>query len=134
MRLLPAVAASALAALLVVGLAQSRVPDPGGPRLPLRVTGGVRWLYPGVRLRLPLVVWNSRDFGIRVMSLRVSVGDARPGCRGTFVRIGRFRGPLVVPPHGFRTTSLPVTMLSRTPDACERAVFPLTFTAGGRRA
>lgn len=135
MRLLSAVAAFALAALLVVALAQSSAPGKAGPRVPppLRVTGGLRSLYPGARRQLPLVVWNNRGFRIRVVSLTVSVENARRGCGRNYLRVGRFDGPLVVAPHGFRSTTLPVTMLRSAPDACKRAVFPLRFTVGGRR-
>jgi hypothetical protein len=136
MRLLPAVAALALAALLVAALAQSRGPGRAAPRVrpALKVTGGLRWLYPGAQRRVPLVVWNNQGFRIRVVSLTVRVGDAKPGCGRSNVRVGRLRRSLVVPPHGFGTLSLPVTMLRSAPDACKRAVFPLRFTAGGRRA
>jgi hypothetical protein len=136
MRLLSAVAALALAALLVVALAQSRAPGRAGPRVrpSLRVTGGLRSLYPGARKRLPLVVWSNRGFRIRVVSLAVRVGNARRGCGRKYLRVGRFRWRLVVPPHGFRTVELPLTMLPSAPDACKRATFPLRFTVGGRRA
>ena|SRR2546427_12073522 len=136
MRLPPVVAASALAALLLVGLAAARSPGKAGPRLrpPLRVTGAVRWLFPGARTRLPLTVWSNRSFRIRLVSLTVRVGNARPGCGREYLRVGRFRRRLVVPPHGFQTIDLPVTMLRSAPDACKRAVFPLRFTARGRRA
>jgi hypothetical protein len=136
MRLLSAVAALALAALLVVALAQSGAPGKAGPRVrpPLRVTGGLRSLYPGARRRLPLVVWSNRGFRIRVVSLTVRVGNARRGCGRKYLRVGPFRQRLVVPPHGFRTVDLPVTMLPGAPDACKRATFPLRFTVQGRKA
>jgi hypothetical protein len=136
MRLLPAVAAFALAALLVVALAQSRGPGRAAPRVQpaLTVTGGLRYLYPGARRPLPLVVRSNRGFRITLVSLTVSVGSARPGCGGKYLRIGRLGRGLAVPPHGFRTLVLPVTMLRSAPDACKRAVFPLRFTARGRKA
>jgi hypothetical protein len=136
MRLLPAVAAFALAALLVVALAQSRGPGRAAPRVrpALKVTGGLRYLYPGARRPLPLVIRNNRGFRIRVVSLTVRVRNARPGCGRKYLKVGRFRRKLVVAPHSFRTLSLPVTMLRSAPDACKRAVFPLRFTARGRKA
>jgi hypothetical protein len=135
MRLLSAVAAFALAALLVVALAPARTPGKARsrPRPALTVSGSVRWLYPGAHTRLPLVVRSNRGFRIRVVSLTVRVGNARPGCGHAFVRVGRRRGSFVVAPHGFRTLTLPVAMLRSAPDACKRAVFPLRFTALGRR-
>jgi hypothetical protein len=136
MRLLPAVAAFALAALLVVALAQSRGPGRAAPRVrpALKVTGGLRYLYPGARRPLPLVIRNNRGFRIRVVSLTVRVRNARRGCGRNYLKVGRLRRKLVVAPHGFRTLSLPVTMLRSAPDACKRAVFPLRFTARGRKA
>ena len=136
MRLLPAVAAFALAALLVVALAQSRVPGRAAPRVrpALTVTGGLRYLYPGARRPLPLVVRSNRSFRIRVVALTVRVGNARRGCGRRYLTVGRFRRRLVVPPHGFRTLSVPVTMLGSAPDACKGANFPLRFTVRGRRA
>ena len=136
MRLLPAVAAFALAALLVVALAQSRGPRKAEPRTrpALSVSGGLRFLYPGAHRRLPLVVRSNRGFRIRVVSLTVRVGNARRGCGREYLRVDRLRGSFVVPPHGFRTLDLPVTMARSAPDACKRAVFPLRFTAGGHRA
>jgi hypothetical protein len=135
MRLLSAVAALALAALLVVALAQSRGPRRAKPlvRPALTVSGGVRSLFPGAHGRLPLVVRSNRGFSIRVVSLRVRVENARPGCGRQYLRVGRFHRRLVVPPHGFQTTELAVTMLPSAPDACKRAVFPLRFTAVGSR-
>jgi hypothetical protein len=136
MRLLPAVAAFALAALLLVALAQSRGPRRAGPRVrpALTVSGGVRWLFPGAHSRLPLVVRSNRGFRIRLVSLRVRVGNAKRGCGRRYLRVGHLRRRLVVAPHGFRTLDLPVTMLRTAPNACKRAVFPLRFVARGKRA
>jgi len=106
MRLLPAVAAFALAALLVVALIQSRGPGRAGPRVrpPLKVTGGVRYLYPGARRRLSLVVWNNRGFRIRVVSLTVRVRNAKHGCGRRYLKVARFhrvaaRGPARISHH-----------------------------------
>jgi hypothetical protein len=136
MRLLSAVAALGLAALLVVALAQSRGPRRAAPRArpALTVSGGVRWLFPGADSRLPLVVRSNRGVRIRVVSLTVRVGNAKRGCGHRYLRVGRLRRPLVVPPYGFRTLSLRVAMLRSAPDACKRAVFPLRFTVRGRKA
>jgi hypothetical protein len=136
MRLLPAVAAFALAALLIVALAQSGGPRTAVPRVlrAISVRGGVRLLYPGARTRLPVFLRNNRAFRIRVVSLKVRIGDAGAGCGRSYLRVGRFRHTLVLPPHGFLTTHLPVRMLASAPDACKSAVFHLKFAAGGSRA
>jgi hypothetical protein len=135
MRLLPAVAAFALAALLAVALAQSKGPRRAAPRVrhALTVSGSMRWLFPGRSTRLPLVVRNNRGFRIRLVSLTVRVRDARPGCGKRYLRVGRLRRKLLVPPHGFRTVDLAITMLRSAPNACQGAVFPLRYTARGRR-
>jgi hypothetical protein len=134
MRLLPAVVATAL-----TGCSSSRLPSPVGRAAPrvrpaLKVSGLLRYLYPGARRPLPLVIRNNRGFRIRVVSLTVRVRNAKRGCGRRYLRIGRYRWRLIVPPHGFRTTALPVTILRSAPDACKRAVFPLRFTARGRKA
>jgi len=117
------------AAQMSVGAAQKVRPP-----LSLRVSGGVRGLYPGARLRLRLKVRNTRDFPILVVSLKINVRNAGSSCRRTQLRIARFRRSLVVPAHRARRTGLSVTMLRSAPDACKDAVFPLRFTARGRRA
>ena len=135
------VAAPTVAIGLVLVLAASGAVRRTGPaaanapvRPPLRVSGSVRGLYPGARLPLRLRVRNVRGFPIRVVSLKVRVGNASRSCRRRQVRIGRFRRSLVVPAHKSRRTALPVTMLRSAPDACKGAVFPLRFRAWGRRA
>jgi hypothetical protein len=135
-----AVAAPTVAIGLVLVLAASgaaRTSDGGarkvGPRISLRVSGGVRGLYPGARLHLRLKVRNTRGFPIRVVSLKVRVGNASKRCRRRALRIGRLRRRLLVPAHRSRRTALRVTMLRSAPDACKGAVFPLRFKARGRR-
>jgi hypothetical protein len=141
MRTRLAVAAPTVAIGLALVLAASGAVRGSGPaaakvrvRPPLSVSGSVRGLYPGARLRLRLRVRNARGFPIRVVSLKVRVGNASRGCRRRQLRIGRFRPSLVVPAHRSRRTALPVTMLRTAPDACKGAVFPLRFRAWGRRA
>jgi hypothetical protein len=141
MRTRLAVAAPTVAIGLVLVLAASgavqrsdEAARKGRQHLSLRVSGGVRGLYPGARLRLRLKVRNTRGFPIRVVSLKVRVGNASRGCRRRQLRIGRFHRALVVPAHRSRRAALPVTMLRSAPDACKGAVFPLRFRALGRRA
>jgi hypothetical protein len=136
MRLLPAVALVALAALLVVALAQSRGPRQAKPRMrrSLTVSGRVLSLFPGAHARLTLYVRSNRAFRIRLGVLRVRVRNARPGCSGKYLSFGRLRHSLVVPPYGYRIVVLPVTMLGTAPDTCQNAMWPLRFTIGARRA
>jgi hypothetical protein len=141
MRTRLAVAAPTVAIGLVLVLAAPGAVRRTGPaaanapvRPPLRVSGSVRGLYPGAHLRLRLTVRNGRGFPIRVVSLKVRVGNASRSCRRRQLRVGRLRRPLVVRAHRSRRTALPVTMLRSAPDACQGAVFPLKFRASGRKA
>jgi hypothetical protein len=104
------------------------------PARALKITGGVRGLYPGARVRLPLKVRNLRGYPIRVVALNVKVGNASKGCRRRQLRISRLRRRPVVPAHRRRRIVLQATMLRSAPDACKGAVFPLRFKARGRRA
>jgi hypothetical protein len=79
-------------------------------------------------------VRNAHGFPIRVVSLKVRVGNASKRCRRKVLKIGRLPRRVVVPAHRSRRTALRVTMLRSAPDACKGAVFPLRFKARGRRA
>jgi hypothetical protein len=127
--------------VLVFALAatgSARMSGKGGrhvaPARALKITGGVRGLYPGARARLRLRVRNLRGYPIRLVALKVRVGNASKGCRRRQLRISRLRGKPVVRAHRTRRIVLRVTMLRSAPDACKGAVFRLRFRARGRRA
>jgi hypothetical protein len=104
------------------------------PSSGLVVTGSIKGLYPGVRKRLRLKVRNRLAVRMKLTSLTVLVRDGRWNCRGANVRVGRFRGGLLLPPRRRRAVTLVISMPKTAPDPCQGAVFKLVFRARAVRA
>jgi hypothetical protein len=107
---------------------------PAKPAAALIVTGSVKGLYPGVRKRLRLHVRNRLGVRMRLTNLTVLVRDARWNCRGANVRVGRFRGRVILPARRGRALTLMVSMPKAAPDPCQGAAFRLLFKARAVRA
>lgn len=88
-------------------------------------------LYPGARLTAPVTVHNSRSFAIDVKAATVLVADASPTCVAGNVVAHSFSGDVRVPANGTTTVPVRMEMVASAPDACQGAVFPLTFAAEG---
>jgi hypothetical protein len=99
----------------------------------LRLGGHAGRLYPGRVEPLRVHVDNLGHQPQVVRSVWVAVGDARPRCIARNVSVSTYHGRLRIPPHGRRWISLTIAMRSKAADACQRAVFPLTFRAEVRR-
>ena len=97
------------------------------------IRGHAGGLYPGARKPLSLVVHNRSATAIHVRSITTRVRDARPGCTGKNVRVGRYLGRLRVGPHGWRRVSVQIRMLRSAPDACKRALFRFKFRGTATR-
>ena len=97
------------------------------------IRGHAGGLYPGARKQLSLVVHNRTAGVIHIRSITTRVRDARRGCKGTNVRVGRYAGRLRVGPRGWRRVSVPIRMLRSAPDACKKAVFRLKFRGAATR-
>jgi hypothetical protein len=106
-----------------------RRPSPPG----VHVTGSVDGLFPGSSTQLPVRIHNRHAFAVVVRSVTVRVGAARRGCPARVVRVGPFRGRLVVAARGERLVRLKLSMLKTSPDACRGARFPLRFRAAASR-
>jgi hypothetical protein len=126
---------SAAAVLVLSGA--SALGSLGGQRPVTRegftIRGHAGGLYPGARKRLSLVVHNRSATAIHVRSIATRVRDARPGCTGKNVRVGRYLGRLRVGPHGWRRVSVQIRMLRSAPDACKRALFRFKFRGTATR-
>jgi hypothetical protein len=122
---------AALAAVLVLSGASALGSLGPGHRsaVPERfaVRGHVSGLYPGAHKRLGLVVHNRSRRVIHVRSITTRVRDARRGCSGKNVRVGRYSGRLRIGAGGWRRVSVQIRMLRSAPDACRKAVFRLKF-------
>jgi hypothetical protein len=98
------------------------------------IRGAVRGLYPGKPKRLVLTVANHRSFDISVTSVTVAVRGASARCPASNLSVARFAGPLEVAARGTSTTTLAVSMAAGAPDACQAAVFQLTYSGTAIRS
>jgi hypothetical protein len=116
------------------GLISRTVPQDSGttvtPSKPqgFRIAGSVGGLYPGKTALLVLTVTNFEPFAIVVQSLSVSVGNANTGCTASSVSVTGFTGALAVPKLGTAMATVQFTLLHSAPDACQGAVFALTYS------
>ena len=91
------------------------------------VSGRVEGLRPGGTRPLALTVENPNSVAIRVTSITVAAGAARPGCPGSSLVVPRWTGSLAVPRRGTASVSVDVRLPGSAPDACQGAVWPLTY-------
>ena len=99
-----------------------------------RLRGHVKGMYPGRHRRLVVQISNPQRRAIVVTSITATVGRAVTGCKGSNIRVRRFAGAKRVPARGHAKVRLRVRMLSRAPDACEDARFPVVFSGAGHGA
>jgi hypothetical protein len=111
-------------------------PGPGSPgpgvvlaatRSQFSIAGSVTGLYPGVTLPLVLVVTNSKPFTISVQTISTTVGSPSIACPGINLHVTSFSGQLPVAPGSTTTTVVEVSMDPSAPDACQGALFPLSY-------
>jgi hypothetical protein len=93
----------------------------------LAVTGSVAGLYPGVTLPLPLTVTNRSAKQVTVTSLTTSVANASKQCKRANLTVSPFTGAAVVAAGGSALVTVQATMALQAGDACQGAVFVLTY-------
>jgi hypothetical protein len=98
-----------------------------------RIAGSIRGLYPGDSAPLVLTVTNPNHFAIVVTSISTTVGRPRASCVASNLTVHRFSGQLEVPASRSAKVSVPVTLSHRAPNACQGALFPLTYSGLARR-
>jgi hypothetical protein len=98
------------------------------------IAGSLGGLYPGDFAPLRLNVHNPYAFAIVVTSISTAVGPAGPGCGAGNLAVASFSGPLKVPGGGAAHTTVTVMLRHKAPDACQGAVFPLTYSGMARKA
>jgi hypothetical protein len=99
----------------------------------VRLGGHAGGLYPGRVKTLWVQVDNPTRRRRVVDVVEVVVHDARARCSARNVRVGAYRRRLVLPPRGRRLVSLAIAMRLDAANACQHAVFPLTFRAKVKR-
>ncbi len=112
-------------------------PTPGRPTFGVRV-GSLTGLSPGVTRTLPVDLHNPFRFDISVVSYAANasvtaVGDGAAGCSASdlVLPIGTVTldPPRFLPAGGRNDLTIPVTLSSKAPPACQNVVFTVTVTA-----
>lgn len=124
-------ALAGVAALLAFSLSAFGAPQPKQPIRNFKLSGSVQGLHPGGRGTLVVSVRSPYRRKLRVVSLRVRVLDAGPGCRASKLSVKPFRGFVNVRPRGVRVVRLAVRMARSAGGACRGARFPLRIAAKG---
>jgi hypothetical protein len=99
----------------------------------LNVKGSASSLYPGGTVTLPLKVRNGTRFPVTLRKLSVKVGSASRGCPGSFLVVQPFKKKARLRTRRSKKVNVRVTMSPAAPDACQGAVFPLTYRVRGVR-
>jgi hypothetical protein len=99
---------------------------------PLRVTGHVSGLAPGVRRTLRVRIQNRYSGPVVVTGVRVLVEDASDQCPARALEVGRYVGEQRIPRTRARGLRLPIRMRRTANDSCQGERFPLLFWLRGR--
>jgi hypothetical protein len=105
------------------------------PRAAISVSASVSGLlYPGSTRPLRLRVKNLLPRKIKALAVSVKVGKPTHGCPAWAVVGGRFAVRATLPRGATRTVWVSLRMLPTSPNACQGAQIPLSFTMtlGGR--
>jgi hypothetical protein len=120
-------AAAVLAAAAGLTLAANKPWRPAhGPKT-FSISGQVADLAPGHNSILSLKVRNPWSRTIRVTSITARVDPSGRACPVRNVRVGPFRGSLVIPPRSVKTVMLEAVLRKTAAHACAGAAFPLRF-------
>jgi hypothetical protein len=99
------------------------------PQPAIRLSGHVTGLYPGAVKSFRVSVAN-RSRRRRVVRLVKAVPDApNRRCPAGSLKLAPYQGALELPPRARRSVFLKAAMRLDVPDACQGALFPLTFHA-----
>jgi len=94
----------------------------------ISVSGSVGGLYPGATLPLALVVSNMAGTPVTVVSVTTSVANASKLCKKVNLNVSGFTsGGLVIAADSHATVTVEATMALGAGDACQGAVFDLTY-------
>lgn len=120
----PAAVASSLLLLVAVGGFGA---PPAGAADTFTVHGEVSGLYPGIATTLPARVVNPLDVTLRIVSLGAAAAADSDACPEDYLVVADASPDVLVAPGASATVPLDVRLDRSAPDACQGAVFRLTF-------
>jgi hypothetical protein len=117
-----------------VGALHAARPTPGTTAvdLPFSVSGASSLPVPGQHGLLGFTISNPNAVAIRITALTAAAGDESSECPGAALTVGPLSGDVLVPAHGTAPATLPISVGSALPGACQGATF--TFAVSGTAA
>jgi hypothetical protein len=95
------------------------------------LSGNITGLYPGAHPNLPVLVTNQNNQDIKVTQIQITVtATNKSGCTtsSTNLQPTNYTGPgFVVHANSSTTINLPITMPSTVSNACQDAIFTLSY-------
>lgn len=130
-----AVAAALSGAAVALAAPPNGPPDrDGGTTRTFDVTGTVDGLLPTVQRDLPVLLESPYRFDVDVVTIDVDVGDPPGDCDAVDLLVSPPQVPVTVPARSEVTLVGSAALAADAPDACQGAVWPLTWTATATRA
>jgi hypothetical protein len=99
----------------------------------LSVKGSAKRLYPGGTVKLPLTIRNRTRYSLLLSRVRVTVRNARAGCKRKYLKVAKFKTRTRIPKGRSKKVKVKLTLSRAAPDACQAARFPLTYRVSARR-
>lgn len=104
-----------------------------GPRT-FEVSGSVEGLVPTVVTTFPVRLESPYRFAITIVDITVVVGEPDGGCSAADLVVVPPAVPVAVPRLGETVVTGTAALAVSVPDACQAAVWPLTWSATAERA
>ena len=99
---------------------------------PLRVTGHVSGLAPGLSRTLRIRIQNHYSSPVLLSGVRVLVEDASDECPARALKVSRYVGLTRIPEDHARGVRLSIRMRETANNSCQGERFPLLFWLRGR--
>ena len=94
---------------------------------PVRVTGEIDDLFPGVPSILPIRVRNLTDGPVRLRWVRTKVQQTGGSCDRSWLHTEQVTPRQLIPARGRLDLQVPVMLDPAAPDLCQGATFPLKY-------
>ena len=94
---------------------------------PVKVTGDVSGLFPGMTAVLPIRVRNLTDGPVRLRWVRARVLQPDGDCDPAYLHTEQIWPRQRIPAHGRIDLVMPITLASEAPDGCQSVTFPLRY-------
>lgn len=118
-----------VAAYAALGAADRAAPgqQPSIEPSPVRVTGNVEDLFPGVTTPLQIRVRNRTAGPVRLRWVRAVVSRPNTGCDPRYLQTEQIDPHVRIRAQGRVDLEMPITLSADAPDGCQDAIFPILY-------